>query len=213
MKKHSFSAHCQIEEDLRQRVSRGDWAIGSMLPSRHSLALEYGVSVSTVQQAMAGLVEEGTLRSEASRGTFVSRGAVITAPAEPQFSDFGAAQPVSALPNLHRLSIGKLGIVGDYRLDPGNWNVAVIQSLEQAFSTAGGQVICFNAWGRQSSSDAMADGATELLSQGVDALAFVHLYRADDLIDEVVNIIEIDRIPTVLVCSSYIESPVPACVL
>jgi len=60
-----------IEQDLRERVQSGKWTAGAMLPSRKSLAKEYGVDMRTIQRAISDLLADGTLHAHGGRGTFV----------------------------------------------------------------------------------------------------------------------------------------------
>lgn len=66
-------AYQQIAADIRARIQTGRWKIGAMLPSRKDLARDYGVSVPTIERAMSDLLEDGTLRADTGRGTFVDR--------------------------------------------------------------------------------------------------------------------------------------------
>lgn len=59
---------------LRQRVLEGEWHPGQMIPSEGSLANSYGVALGTLRQALALLVQDGVLRRQHGKGTFVSRG-------------------------------------------------------------------------------------------------------------------------------------------
>ena len=59
---------------LRQRVLDGEWKPGDMIPSEAYLASNYGVALGTLRQALALLVEDGIVKREHGRGTFVSRG-------------------------------------------------------------------------------------------------------------------------------------------
>ena len=59
---------------LRQRVLDGQWKPGDMLPAEAALASSYGVALGTLRQALALLVEDGIVRREHGKGTFVSRG-------------------------------------------------------------------------------------------------------------------------------------------
>ena len=59
---------------LRQRVIEGEWHPGQMIPSEASLATSYGVALGTLRQALALLVQDGVLRRQHGKGTFVSRG-------------------------------------------------------------------------------------------------------------------------------------------
>jgi GntR family transcriptional regulator len=59
---------------LRQRILDGEWQPGQMIPSEVSLAQSYGVALGTLRQALALLVQDGVLRRQHGKGTFVSRG-------------------------------------------------------------------------------------------------------------------------------------------
>ena len=59
---------------LRQRILDGEWQPGQMIPSEASLAQSYGVALGTVRQALSLLVQDGMLRRQHGKGTFVSRG-------------------------------------------------------------------------------------------------------------------------------------------
>ena len=59
---------------LRQRVLDGEWKPGQMIPSESSLAESYGVALGTIRQALGLLVQDGVLRRQHGKGTFVTRG-------------------------------------------------------------------------------------------------------------------------------------------
>jgi len=61
----------QLADLLRDRITSGDLAPGASLPSELRLAQEYGLSRTTVRQAMAQLRSEGLVIVEPPRGTFV----------------------------------------------------------------------------------------------------------------------------------------------
>jgi len=59
---------------LRQRILDGEWQPGQMIHSEASLAQSYGVALGTLRQALSLLVQDGVLRRQHGKGTFVSRG-------------------------------------------------------------------------------------------------------------------------------------------
>lgn len=61
----------QVAADIRRRIVSGDMAVGVQIPPHKELAVEYGVSVITINKALSGLVSEGLLYSHVGRGTFV----------------------------------------------------------------------------------------------------------------------------------------------
>ncbi|WP_069804336.1 GntR family transcriptional regulator [Thermogemmatispora onikobensis] len=97
--------HFQVERDMRERILNGTWKPGQQLPGEMELCNLYGVSRTTVRQALAVLVDEGLIVRERGRGSFV-RDLTITAGARglTSFSDEMAARGMHA--GARVLSIG-----------------------------------------------------------------------------------------------------------
>lgn len=64
--------YVQLAELFRQRVDKGQWPAGTLLPSIEQLMSEFEVARVTVRQAVSLLAEEGLLSPERGRGTFVT---------------------------------------------------------------------------------------------------------------------------------------------
>jgi GntR family transcriptional regulator len=62
----------QLGTLLREQIESGHFAAGDQLPTETELVESYGVSRITVRQALKSLEEEGLVRREAGRGTFVT---------------------------------------------------------------------------------------------------------------------------------------------
>ncbi|MEM7049236.1 MAG: GntR family transcriptional regulator [Acidobacteriota bacterium] len=62
----------QLGTILREQILSGRYAPGEKLPTEADLVNGYGVSRITVRQALKSLEEEGMIRREAGRGTFVN---------------------------------------------------------------------------------------------------------------------------------------------
>ncbi|WP_431913661.1 GntR family transcriptional regulator [Micromonospora carbonacea] len=63
----------EIADDLRRRLSNGEWLVGAMLPSISELQEEYNVpGLNTIRQAQRVLVADGLLNPVQGRGTFVT---------------------------------------------------------------------------------------------------------------------------------------------
>lgn len=62
----------QLGTLLREQILSGHFAPGDQLPTETDFVAEYGVSRITVRQALKALEEQGLLRREAGRGTFVT---------------------------------------------------------------------------------------------------------------------------------------------
>jgi DNA-binding GntR family transcriptional regulator len=61
-----------VEEDLRRRLERKEWAIGEQIPGISGLQQHYDAALGTIRRAQDPLVAEGLLRREQGRGVFVA---------------------------------------------------------------------------------------------------------------------------------------------
>ncbi len=64
--------YVQLADLFRQRVAKGTWPPGGVLPSIEQLMEEFDVARVTVRQAVALLAEEGLVSPQRGRGTFVT---------------------------------------------------------------------------------------------------------------------------------------------
>jgi len=62
----------QLKEVVRQQIGEGIWRVGDLIPTEQQLQERYGISRSTVRQAINELVNEGYLVKKQGKGTFVS---------------------------------------------------------------------------------------------------------------------------------------------
>lgn len=63
----------QLKEIIREGIEKGVWKTGDTIPTEMELIEQYGISRSTVRQAILALVNDGYLRREKSKGTIVNR--------------------------------------------------------------------------------------------------------------------------------------------
>lgn len=70
-RRNGVSLWRQIADRILQAIASGDFAENAALPPEIALAERYGVNRHTVRSAIAALVQEGVLRAEQGRGTFV----------------------------------------------------------------------------------------------------------------------------------------------
>lgn len=66
------SAYLQLYHQLRRDIVSGVYPLGTKMPSKRLIATETGVSVITVEHALAILCDEGYLESRERSGFFVS---------------------------------------------------------------------------------------------------------------------------------------------
>lgn len=199
-------AYRRISTELRRRVDTGLWTNGSLIPSRQALAREYNVDVSTVQRAIADLIDDGTFRADRGRGTFVareSRGEPVShASGAPTYVSLSAdnapedsfvplppllpVSPVSA-----PVSQGKVGILCKMHNAADFWPRTVLHGLERVIAEAGGttQFLNLSASLPPSSPGILPhDAARRMAEEGVHALAIVDI-RDDWTEEEIVKAI------------------------
>jgi GntR family transcriptional regulator len=75
----------QLKQLLAERISKGEWQPGDMLPTEEQLQDQYELSRTTVRQALRELELEGLISRQRGRGTFVSRPKISHSP-DPQFN-------------------------------------------------------------------------------------------------------------------------------
>src|SRR3712207_4427498 len=61
-----------VQDELKQRIDRGELAAGARLPSEPDLAAELQVSRATLREALRAMELEGLLRRRQGSGTFVA---------------------------------------------------------------------------------------------------------------------------------------------
>jgi GntR family transcriptional regulator len=74
--------HYQLKQLLLQKIDSGEWGVGALIPSELELQETYGLSRTTVRQALMDLVFEGRLIRERGRGTFVAPPKMTHSPEE-----------------------------------------------------------------------------------------------------------------------------------
>ena len=67
-----ITQYLQLASVLRHRITQGEFAAGSQLPTVAQLAAHYQLARITVRQAYAVLIAEGLITSQRGRGTFVA---------------------------------------------------------------------------------------------------------------------------------------------
>lgn len=70
---HDLPKHAQLENLVREKIERGEWTPGMMLPSERELRDRYGIARMTVRQAISNLAAEGLVIRTQGKGTFVAR--------------------------------------------------------------------------------------------------------------------------------------------
>lgn len=202
----STPPYLRIEEQMRKRIGLGDWLAGAKLPSRKSLAREYGVALATMERAMANLLADGTLRADGARGTFVGSRAEKT-----QDDLFPGEATPRTLPLLGLAkTTALLGVFGAFDTimpneTDGFWLRTITNSLEHVFSLAGGaSLVSSQRQGKEAPIRARA-ATLSLLAREIDALALILIDDKEE-IEEIVEAAA-GRVPLVFITSGPIRSP------
>jgi DNA-binding GntR family transcriptional regulator len=79
--------YAQVVTEIQRRISEGEYAPGTLLPSEHQLVAEFGVSRPTIVKALSSLRQDGWIDTQQGKGSFVRgrpalAGARRTRPAE-----------------------------------------------------------------------------------------------------------------------------------
>jgi GntR family transcriptional repressor for pyruvate dehydrogenase complex len=67
-----------VTRELRRRIQEREFAPGEFLPPRKDLAAQFGVGLSTIQEATQALIAVGLLESRPGKGTWVPEDALDT---------------------------------------------------------------------------------------------------------------------------------------
>jgi len=62
----------QLKEIIRKKIAHGEWKPGDRVPSERELCAQYNISRETARKALNELMNEGIVRREQGRGTFVA---------------------------------------------------------------------------------------------------------------------------------------------
>ncbi|HEY3333318.1 MAG TPA: GntR family transcriptional regulator [Capsulimonadaceae bacterium] len=206
-----LAVYKQIEGHLRRKIDAGEWASGSMLPSRRDLAKQYGVSPLTVERAITNLIAGGLLRADDRRGTFVM--------AQPDRPGARVAEPQSSKRTIDSdaMTIGMVGslyLVSEDHLELNNyWVRQLVQSLEHGCAVSNARTRFFN---RVTDTCAplisLSDILNEACDAGMNAIALMGIGLLPEEVMDALSTINARRNhPPIVVITSgaWLERPVP----
>jgi len=80
----------QIINYVKEKISNGDWSVGSKLPTQRELAQAFDVNRSTIVQALDELKAEGLIKSNGSKGTIIMNNtwSILTSTPPPNWQDY-----------------------------------------------------------------------------------------------------------------------------
>jgi DNA-binding GntR family transcriptional regulator len=62
----------RIADDIRSKIASGELRPGDRLPKKREMAVEYGVSMNTVDRVLLVLTTEGAIAGHQGKGVFVA---------------------------------------------------------------------------------------------------------------------------------------------
>lgn len=68
----ALPVYVQIAEEIRQNITQGVYRVGEKLPTENQLSIRFNVNRHTLRRAIGVLRDEGILRVDQGRGTFVA---------------------------------------------------------------------------------------------------------------------------------------------
>lgn len=69
----------QVAAHLREKIARGDWKDGDRFPTETALVESYGVSRSTIREALKELLNQGLIYTQRGKGSFIATHSLIKA--------------------------------------------------------------------------------------------------------------------------------------
>src|ERR1700744_646625 len=63
--------YAQVVAEIQRRISEGEYAPGTLLPSEHQLVEAFGVSRPTIVKALSSLRQDGWIETQQGKGSFV----------------------------------------------------------------------------------------------------------------------------------------------
>ena len=193
-------AYRRIERDLRQRLRKGEWNMGAVLPSRQMLARGYGVDLSTVQKAVANMLSDGTLRADNGRGTYVARDPFL----EETDADGAEHAPENTnadlltasgdtLNNPSAVQIGTVGILCRFQNPNDFWPRTLIHAVERLMASVSVTTVFVNQFVLADDLTAHIlspyDAAKRLRDAGAEAMIYIAVREDpdDDAVAQVVS--------------------------
>lgn len=210
-KLEAIPVYKRIEQDIREKIQQGYWPTGALLPSRARLAKEYGVGLVTLEHAIEPLLLDGTLRGENGRGTFVTGNAPPSAaPATP------APRLLSPLDNNAERKVAIIGIVAaDIPLAPPgtatDWTSRIISALERTLSSTGNRWLFTQRFTGPEADTLipLGEAITHLTSRGANALAIPNVVNMRKVTEEILSVVDLEKIPVVLHSWENLTGPIP----
>lgn len=155
----STTPHDQVAAAIQDLITQGRWAHGIMLPRRHDLAKQLGVSLRALERAVDTLVDDGWLRAEDRRGTFV-----VGVPAGVKLAQIAPANPTWTVGLIARCESHP--VTGE--LMDQFWSTESLRACERVLAADGARLRFYNV---ELSKTAYPDVTTALAAARADGVS------------------------------------------
>ncbi len=176
----------QLMQLLRRQIASGAWQPGDKLPPEEQLTEQYGLSRTTVRQALKELELAGLISRERGRGTFVSRPKLAHSP-QPRYSLTDFLRRQGLRPGWRLLSAGwavaPVDVAQSLGLEPGE-RAHYLRRLRLADEEPIGyhQAFCGPAWATLIDRHALTEGGSLAYLGGTGRLADSYAHRTIEAI-------------------------------
>ncbi len=167
----------QVQQDIKDRISRGDLRVGDQIQSQQELSQYYGVSLITIKKAVNELISEGVLYSRVGKGTYVA----------------------SASVPLELVRHKAIGLVLSDLKSP--LFSLIVQSVEKHAAETGYSLLLSNSSGQESKEEEQIRRFRQMGVSGLIIASMSRVYRATDTIRNLHR----EKFPYVMV--SYMQDP------
>jgi DNA-binding LacI/PurR family transcriptional regulator/DNA-binding transcriptional regulator YhcF (GntR family) len=198
----NFRHYQDVADDMRTKITSGEWGPNTMVPSRRALSLEYQVALTTVERAVAMLIAEGKLFADGRRGTYVASSSEITE----NISLYAIpSTPSLGKRRVERATVGIVASIYNYSIIENSDNQWPKQILHGCESTLSDEMEITHKFFNCANDDSLNDNQISdslinfLNNESLDGIIIIN---QDDRFEKIMTNVDIERVPTVFVNST-----------
>ncbi|MEI6519070.1 MAG: GntR family transcriptional regulator, partial [bacterium] len=198
----SFRHYQDVADDMRTKITSGEWGPNTMVPSRRALSIEYQVALTTVERAVAMLIAEGKLFADGRRGTYVTSTTDV--------ADNTSLYAIPSTPSLgkrhvERAIVGIVASIYQFSTIENGENQWPKQILHGCESTLADEMEIthkfFNCAADKSLSDnSVSDSLIDFLND--ESLDGIIIINQDGCFEKIMANVDVERVPTIFVNST-----------
>lgn len=193
-----FRHYQDVADDMRAKITNGEWAPNSMVPSRRALSIDYQVALTTVERAVAMLIAEGKLHTDGRRGTYVT--GQDNADSKSLYAI--PSSPISSRKKVERAIVGIVATIFPYNETEDSitqWPQKILHGCESTLADE--MEITHKFFNCAISNNENVSDRFELLNKFLndESLDGLILINQDAYFEEIIASVNIERVPTIFV--------------